>query len=245
MTRFVDALRETSARLSLPQPAKARVLLELAADMEDLFEAHCRAGMTPFEAHQRVLEQLRLSDDAVAALNELHNGGARRFLRGLSVAARSGVEVGFLSGLLLFVVALVAGQAVSDGLLAQATPLAWPAVAMALLGVGVGAWRGYTLWVAQSHHLRELRRGLRPMLALASCSVAFALVVPVLEAWSITAAAAVEPVDAALLTNWLTAAAATVVVSLMCALFCSMVWFGLARKVARVEQAEMSYVLQS
>ena len=39
MSRFAASLREISGRLNLPQPARARVLTEIAGDLDDLYQA--------------------------------------------------------------------------------------------------------------------------------------------------------------------------------------------------------------
>jgi hypothetical protein len=44
MTRFSEILRSTAVRLDLPQPSKSNILLELAADLEDLFQHYREQG---------------------------------------------------------------------------------------------------------------------------------------------------------------------------------------------------------
>ena len=50
MTRFRDILLRTSDRLELPQPVKSRILLEISADLEDIYDECVSRGMSGEEA---------------------------------------------------------------------------------------------------------------------------------------------------------------------------------------------------
>ena len=65
MSRFTGLLKRTAARLDLPQPTKSHVLLEMAADLEDLFAAYRERGFGEEEAARRVEEKFDASDDAL------------------------------------------------------------------------------------------------------------------------------------------------------------------------------------
>ncbi len=80
MSRFAGELRETCERLSLPQPTRSRVLLEISADMEDLYHLNRERGLSESEAHTLAVENCDLSYDSLAALTEIHTGPARRIL---------------------------------------------------------------------------------------------------------------------------------------------------------------------
>ena len=46
MTDFTAALRRIDSRLHLPQPARSRVILELAGDLEELYRHYRATGLS-------------------------------------------------------------------------------------------------------------------------------------------------------------------------------------------------------
>jgi hypothetical protein len=50
MSRFRRVLSHTGERLSLPKATKSLILVEIAADLEDLFQHYLQQGMSEEEA---------------------------------------------------------------------------------------------------------------------------------------------------------------------------------------------------
>ena len=84
MSRFADTLRLINQRLSLPEPAKSRVLLEIAADLEGLFEHYSANGRDDQEAAASEAYANRIPATKIVAVILLlayvlqHVGGAFR-----------------------------------------------------------------------------------------------------------------------------------------------------------------------
>ena len=78
MSDFAAALQRIDARLHLPQPARSRVILELASDLEDLYGHYQSKGLSKAEAREAALADLDASDEVLTALSEVHASGARR-----------------------------------------------------------------------------------------------------------------------------------------------------------------------
>ena len=57
MTRFAPLLKSINDRLDLPQPTKSRIILEIAADLEDLYQFYQNQGMNESEAAQKAEEK--------------------------------------------------------------------------------------------------------------------------------------------------------------------------------------------
>ena len=99
MSIFAETLAAVARELDLPPAAKARVLIELDADMDDYYE-HCIArGMSPDEARAEVVSRLRPGSESLDALVSLH--GSTR-LAAMGILPRHAVEVG-LAALIGFV----------------------------------------------------------------------------------------------------------------------------------------------
>jgi len=242
MTRFADVLRDTAARLQLPQPAKSRILLEIAGDMEDLYQVCREQGRSREEAYREAVARFELSDEALGELVRVHTSRLRRLLDGLSEQGRSRAERVALGLLVLFVVATSGRQVASSSLFADASVLAWPALFLALVAIVVGARKAWSLWLSQDHDVRRLHEGLTPILVLGGLSAGIGFFGFWIEIQIIARRLAAGGRGADLVA-WLLASAATVIVAMVSALACGLIWYVLAHKVAKVQQAEIAYLL--
>src|SRR5690606_35990989 len=91
--RFLPALRRISDELTLPEPAKSRVVLEMAADLVSLYEHHRARGRGEEEAAQLAEETILASPEALRHLVLLHTTGHARWLGWAAGRLRRGVEV--------------------------------------------------------------------------------------------------------------------------------------------------------
>lgn len=244
MSRFADVLRATGDRLDLPQPARLRVLRELAADLEDLYDAYRARGCDEAEARRRAVESMDLSADALAALGAVHRGPVRRLLDRVSPDALARWERTLLGVLTLLALAVAVSLVDGRTVFADAGP--WilavlPAAAAALL---IALAKAYQILLKQDHHPRRLHRGMDGLRILA-------LVLPLLgllggwsEAYrlSVDAAAAARPL-AALLLAWGLRASALLVISLALGLLTALAWFFLAGRIGRIERDEAAILL--
>lgn len=244
MNRFTDVLNETAARLKLPQPAKSRILLEIAGDMEDVYRVCRERGLAREEAYREAVARFELSDDALADLVAVHTSRFRRFLDGLSEQGRSRAEQAALGLLILFVVATTGQQAAGSTFFAHASALSWPALVLTLLAIVVGARKAWALWLAQEHDARRLQEGLVPILVLGGMNVLLGFFGFWIEVQIIARRLAAGGPGADLVI-WLRASAATVVVAMMSALICCLIWYVLAQRVATIQRAEVAYLLEA
>ena len=53
MNQFTPLLKQLNSRLDLPQPQKSRILLEISADLNDLYDLYVSQGHSREEAKQR------------------------------------------------------------------------------------------------------------------------------------------------------------------------------------------------
>jgi hypothetical protein len=243
MSRFADVLRGTHERLLIPQPARSRVLLEIRADMEDLYAAYLDRGLSAEEAERRTVQECDLSDETLAALAEIHGGPWRRLLDGLSRQARSRVERSMLAVLLVFVALVGGGFLRGADIVRDAGPVAWPVMAALVLGLAVGAVRLYDLHLRQDHDPRRLRRGLNVVIGAAVAQPVVALTGNGIALFAanlrlITDFEAGGPV----LMGWLIAAAATLIIALTGSILCALLWYLAETKVASIESDEAAWL---
>ena len=244
MKQFADVLRQINARLSLPQPTKSRILLEIAGDMEDLYQALRRQGLGRDEARGEAVARFELSNEALEDLIAVHTSRWRRFLDGLSEQGRGRLERVALGLLVVFLVATTGRQALGSAFFANATALSWPALLFGLGAILVGARKAWALWLEQDHDVRRLRQGMAPILVLAGLNFLIGFFGFWFEVQVIARRlGAGEP--SADLVGWLTATSATVITAMTSALICCLIWHLLEQKVTRIQQAEVTCLLQT
>jgi hypothetical protein len=245
MSQFAPLIREISGRLCVPQPARSRILLEIAADLDDLYEHYLDRGLAPEEAATRTRATLELSDEALAGLIRIHQPPLRRFLDQLSVQARTVWERVTLVVIALFIVALTVNELLTTRLLITASRFVWPLVALAVVAALVALAKVYTLYLKQDHDLRLLRRGLDSLLFLTVATIVMGFLGLIVELY-VTARHIVADYDWISLhfTDFLLRASAVMMVSLVLAIAIAVVWFVLLTKVQSIERAETEVLMK-
>lgn len=245
MSRFADVLRATGDRLSLPQPARLRVLLELSADLEDLYDAYRARGCDDAEARRRAVESLDLSPDALAGLGAVHHGPVRRLLDRASPDALARWERTLLGVTGLLTVAVIVSLTDGRAVFRDAGPWVWPVLAGGAAALLLAAAKAYQLLLKQDHHPRRLRRGLEALQGLALGLPALGVLGAWVQAWRLAEdpATAARPLAAVLL-QWGVHATALLVIAWTLGLLAALAWFFLAGRVGRIERDEAAFLLE-
>jgi len=244
MNEFGSVLRSLSDRLDLPQPARSRVLIEVAADLADLEAAYVQRGVSPEEARARAAERLDLSDETIRELVRVHGSRLRRGLDRLGETGRRRGERLALVALLVFLVAGTRALLPSWGLLADAGRGLWVVSLVAIPGILLSITKGYALWGRDEYDPRKLRTGLDAILALGGLTAATGLTLWWFGLRTAAEASAQSPeLGPAYLIAWLTGGSATVVVSFQLAILLGILWLLLAGRTARVERGEAEMLL--
>jgi len=245
MSRFSQVLSDAAARLTVPEPARSRILLEVAADMEDLHRAYLDRGMEAEAAWDAVVEQFDLSDQALRDLALVHDTPLQRSLETLSGPVRAS-WARVLLGLVALSVLWPSGQLLAQPeIYAEAGLLVWVLLTLVLLGVGIGAWKGYSLLRGGRDWSRDAGRGLGALLALAGIQLALALAGLWIGLYQSALNIRAAPRDALIhLLGWAVNASATLVVSLSGALVLGFIWFFLRARARSLEETAASRLLE-
>jgi hypothetical protein len=245
MSRFARALADAAQRLTLPEPARSRILLEVAADMEDLHRTYLERGMGEKEAREAVLEHFDLSQEALRGLAAVHDTPLQRSLRGLSGQARRRWARTLLALLGLFV-ALGAGTLLlQGGLLETASPLAWALLALLAVGLAGGVWKGWTLWGPGSAGRPPAAAGVGFLLGLAALQFGLGCACVWVELYRSGLRIRSAPGEAMMhLVEWLHLASATLVVALSGALILGFLWFFLETRIQHLQAVAAAGLLE-
>lgn len=235
MERFGRVLRRADAELEVREPDRSRILLELAADLEDLYRAYRERGHSEEEARRRAESWLAPEAGDLAALRRLHTPLVGRLLSPLSDVARSRLESTALT-----VLAVVAGVAGLGTL--RATAFAWPPAPAAIvvlvlgaLGAAVAARRGLDLFLSPDRGL-QVPGWIPGLLTLAAASVVVGALGACLQLHAALGPSATAAPSAAYLWRVVGTAAGTAALGIVVALALGVAWLWLVAR-ARVVRA--------
>jgi hypothetical protein len=239
LTNFADVLGDLHRRLVLPQPARSRILLEIADDMEGLYGHYLESGLDEKAAREMVLREVELTPEALAGLIDVHTSAYNRFLDGLSERGRAVWERGLLLVLSAFVCFTI-GAAVGAGtVFARANVFVWPALALLAVGMILGLERAYVLYLRKISSAREAGRGLKALLAISVAEVAVGVGGTWLDLFRASVAAYDNPARfGEIVFEWMAGGTALLLVSMGGAIAVALWWLVLAAKTAAVEEEE-------
>jgi len=132
MHRFAPALRRVARELDLPGSVRARILQEMAADLDAVYAHHRARGVEAAEAQQRAEESVLGNADVVRRLARLHRHSWRVWSESMANRLSGGVD---LLMLLLGVGPVLAAAAVLSVRTAAGSggTLAWVTSAVGML----------------------------------------------------------------------------------------------------------------
>lgn len=246
MRRFVPALRRISSELDLPEPTRARILLEMASDLEGLVDHYRARGLSEEEAAQRAEAKLLIPPDALQHLVRVHTTGYQRWVSRATGRLRWGFDLLlFVVGvvpMLLMALAVIAAQLPAIG----STPLIWPLVASAL-GVAVIAMvKAYELFVRRERSTRRLHGGLPALVFLGVVGPVLGAFAGLIGLYRLAIALGSTTLDgpALMAVNEQAGRDATLLVlGLLLAFGAGVVWFVLVNRISSIELAESAALL--
>jgi hypothetical protein len=244
VTDFTSELRAIAAALDLPAPARARILLELGGDLDDMHEALVGAGMTPAEARRRAIDVLVPEPATLAALVGQHRPFYQRLADGLADPLRHRLE---RAGLIAGVATLLAFALIvlSDfDLLVDPAAATIPLLALGAAFCGLALWKLFEVHVRRDHRPGRLRRGLGWLPAVATAAVVLALGGIAVDLYLVAGHLEAGAADrTSVLLAWLRRDAAMASLGLIVGSLAIALWIWLSASIARVEEAEADVLL--
>jgi hypothetical protein len=241
MSRFSDFLQQTGERLSLPKATRSLILVEVAADLDDLFEHYLSQGLSEEEAAARAEEKVDMSDEALAELVRIHSD-MRSWTDRITGRVQPFWERMAMAAIVLY---LVAGAAITldAQLFSRTSVFVWPVLAIfvALMVSSV------VQMVRFSTHPdpRRLRADLATPLFLGGASLVIGFGGFAIDLYLALRLMADHAGDAAPISSRaIMGGVSTLMIALLVALCAAVVWFVFAERVARLEQRTTSSLLE-
>jgi hypothetical protein len=174
MSRFAPALRRVAGELDLPAGVRGAIVLEMAADLEAVYEHHRRHGLEEAEAAARAEEMVLGSTEVARRLGRLHRDSWRSWPHRPVLPRR--LDLLLLLAAVLPITAL-SGVVALGAAAASAGPFLWPLLAIGVAMVAVTAVEAGRLLGARP----ALGSGLHPLPVLAVVAAVLGLLAFVLE----------------------------------------------------------------
>jgi len=232
MSRFNVFLHKTDERLALPKATRSLILVEIASDLEELFNHYIQQGFSEEEAAVRAEEKVDMSDEALAEIVRIHSeshGWTDRIVR----RVHSFWERIALTVIVFYFVAIAALHS-NANLFANLTVFIWP-----VLAVFVGLVVIFVVQMARfSDHPnpRRMRDGLATPLFFGAASLVIGFMGTGIELYRTLKRMAAEPeIAGPLFAQSVLGVTATLAISLLVALTAGVAWFVLAGRFARLE----------
>ena len=241
MNQFAPILKKINKKLDLPQPIKSRIILEIAADMEDAYSLYLEQGMTEREAMAKVKETFAFSDSALRELTEIHQTFFRRILGKFSEQAANQWERVVLFVVFLFVVAISAKTLITTPFFSQASKFIFPISGLFIGIMLIAKIKFYQLYIRKDHDVKKLRRwmGWIVILGVANLIISFGGGVFEFLAWPSLA----EDIFQKSLMQVIKFTTVGMVGSLV-TILTAIIYFFLNGKIQKIEQAEASILLK-
>ena len=244
MSRFRDLLRRTNERLDLPQPEKSRILLEIAADLEDAFERYRSEGLGEDEAVRRAEEKFEVSDEALRELVEVHTSVFRKLLGRISGQAQTRWERALLVAVVVCIAAFAGRELLSAELFGRAGSFVWVVAGTGVAALVLTVIKTYTIYIRRDHDVRRLRTGLHWLPVLGGLSLAVGLYGVVLGLYRTVGSVPVEPaMHLGRLIGWGIRSSALALTGMLVSVAAGLVWFVLTNRVRALEVAETAWLL--
>lgn len=232
MSRFDVILHQTGDRLALPKATRSLILVEIASDLEELFQHYLREGLSEEEAAARAEEKVDMTDEALAELVRIHSD-ARGWTDRVARRVQPFWERIAMAVIVLF---FIASTVLDHGVrpLAHLTGFIWPIFGILIALVVFFIYEMVRFSDHQSP--RRLRDNLATPLFLGAASVVVGLAGAGIELYRALMRMAADPEHAApLFATAILETTSTLAVALIVALGAGVAWFVLAGKVTRLE----------
>jgi hypothetical protein len=236
MSRFDAFLHRTDERLALPRATRSLILVEIAADLDDLFQHYLSQGLSEEDAAARAEAKVDMSDVALAELVRIHSdarGWSDRLIRN----ARPFWERIAMALIVIFFVISAALLAVETDvrLLDHLTRFIWPIAAVFVVLV-IFLIVQLVRSSSDTANPRQLRESLATPLFLGAASLVVGFAGTGITMYRALMRMAAVPEHAApIFARAFLGTTATFAVALLVTLFAGIVWFVLAGRAARVE----------
>jgi hypothetical protein len=259
MNRFSPLLTEIYQKLDLPQPTKSEILLEIAADMEDLYETCIQEGLGEKDALARTAEKFQLDDTVIQDLVRVHQSAFKKWFDKLTARTQTRWERGVLVLTVLSIIILAGYAMIASEFFRTASRFVYPLSAIGLSILVIFLAKIYALYIKKDHNVRNLRKGLSLLLFLGVLNIFIGLWGYLIELYTIgsnsllpgssfiTIICTVNPSAQQIrqITECLMKSSSVMLLCLFLMVVTVVFWYMLMTKIIKIEQAEADVLVDT
>lgn len=247
MKPFIEVLRAASEQLRIPEPSRSRVLLEMAADLQDSYESYLSQGVEESEAARRAQETFGISEEALKHLARIHDSSVDR--TGMRISEHVGTvwEKLLLVVLLAFEIVVAVQVLSSKMLLVYPSPFLWPIVGLAGAAFLFTLRKLFETFSSSGTDVRKLRSGLGLLLFCSGASLAVSvcgLLFHLQRFFRLNADTAPESLFVNF-AGWMVGISSMMTIGLLTCVLTALFWFLLSSLIARSEARQIAAMLQA
>lgn len=258
MKQFAQLLKRINDRLYLPQPTKSRIILEISADLEDLYQYYINKGFEETEAVKRAEEKFDLTDEALADLKQIHLSLLRRWMDRINEQTQTKWERGVLVFSFLFII-LFGGQAIiSTPFFTKTSKLVWPILSVFSSIMAISLIKFYHFYIKKDHLIKKLHNGMSSILVLGTVNLFIGVGGFLTELYLAGTNGLLFISNLCFLINtvgeessktigeivgWMLRSSSLVMICILCTIFTALLWYVLMNKISKIEQAEIVFLL--
>ena len=255
MARFSSIIRDLDSRLDLPQPARSRILLEIYADLEDLFEFYREKGAGEAEAEKRAVDQLGLTDEIIEELVHIHTAPVRRWLDKLLGQTQTVWETTTLVTLLVVMAAISSNIFITTRFHQNTSIFVLPVFGIAFYAIAKALEKFYMLFVKRDHRMDRLRQGMPTLMFMGGINLVLGIAGYFLEMYYrggdtmlmetyffllLPSGAPGHELRLSQITDSLMRGSSLMMFALLVTMLTAVIWYLLENKITRIELAEAS-----
>jgi hypothetical protein len=246
MDRFASFLKQVNQKIDLPQPMKSRILLEISADLNDLYELYLEQGFNEKEAMQQAEIKCDLNEDTLNELIDVYDTGIYKWLHNISDRTRNKWEKMSLIFIILFSIYFIGQVFLSHQFFLNASIFVLPVVTIGILTMILFVIKFYKLFILKDHNIKRLRKKLPTILFLGSASLLVGVLGFFIDLY-LTVSRIISDIDKTLIyfIEWLIRGSAHLIISLVFVILILGLWYLLYTKILRIEAAATEYIFNT
>jgi len=254
MNQFSDLLKDLNRRIKMPQPEKSRILLEIAADLNDAYAYYRERGLSREDALQKARDKFELSDEAIDQLSRLHDNVFHQWMLNKFGSSQSLCERILFTVFSLFIIVAAVYAAMTTAFYTNASGFVYP-VPFILIGVLIlSAVKIYRLYLKEDHGVTRINAGMGAFKIFAAANL-FAGIsgyfaelyfsgskVLFLGPLFIISMLDVDYVETFVL-DFMIKTSLLIMMCMLTVMITGIFWFIIANKISKIEQAEAEILL--
>jgi len=159
MKHFTDLLNNLNNKIDLPQPRKSKIILEISADLNDMFNYYISKGLNETEAVKRAKEKFELSDNIIADLSEIHSSFFRQWLEKTIGKTQDIWERILFSLLFIFLALATVFAIITTPFFSQSSLFVFPMMMLFIMVIVIWGIKFYQLYIKKDHTIKHLNIG--------------------------------------------------------------------------------------